>query len=290
MIRSTQALAKAIRVDALQMVHRASASHIGSSLSMVDLLAVLYGGVLRVDPARPDWPERDRFVLSKGHAAAAGYATLAEAGFFPIEWLDTYCQDGSKLPGHLTRGVPGVELSTGSLGHGLPVGAGMALAARADGSPARVFVLLSDGELDEGSNWEAILFAAHHGLENLVAIVDYNKIQSFGSVAEVHAASIRWPTSGARSAGPAARSTATTTPPSATRSAPFRTSQASRPLSSPTRSRARASASWKISLPGTTNRPTTSSLRRRWPNWSRSRRSRSEKYLRPGALRSGRTG
>jgi transketolase len=184
--RSTRAFAHDVRVRALQMVHRASASHIGSSLSMTDLLAVLYGGgILRVDPARPDWPERDRFVLSKGHAAAAGYATLAEAGFFPIEWLDTYCQDGSKLPGHLTRGVPGVELSTGSLGHGLPVGAGMALAARADGSPARVFVLLSDGELDEGSNWEAILFAAHHGLENLVAIVDYNKIQSFGSVADV---------------------------------------------------------------------------------------------------------
>jgi len=184
--RSTREFARDVRVRALRMVHRASASHIGSSLSMTDLLAVLYGGgILRVDPARPDWPERDRFVLSKGHAAAAGYATLAEAGFFPIEWLDTYCQDGSKLPGHLTRGVPGVELSTGSLGHGLPVGAGMALAARVDGAPARVFVLLSDGELDEGSNWEAILFAAHHGLDNLVAIVDYNKIQSFGSVAEV---------------------------------------------------------------------------------------------------------
>ena len=185
MARSTQELARAIRADALRMVYAASASHIGSSLSMVDLLAVLYGGVLRVDPTRPDWPERDRFVLSKGHAAAAGYATLAEVGFFPVELLATYCQDGSRLPGHLTRTVPGVELSTGSLGHGLPVGCGMALAARADGRPSRIFVLLSDGELDEGSNWEAILFAAHHGLDNLVAIVDYNKIQSFGSVAEV---------------------------------------------------------------------------------------------------------
>jgi transketolase len=167
------------------MVHRAYASHIGSSLSMADLLAVLYGGALHVDPAQPDWPERDRFILSKGHGAAAGYAALAEAGFFPTEWLETYCEDGSLLAGHLTRGAPGVEFSTGSLGHGLPVGAGVALAARADSSPARVYVLLSDGELDEGSNWEAILFAAHHKLDNLVAIVDYNKIQSFGSVAEV---------------------------------------------------------------------------------------------------------
>ena len=184
--RDTRAFARAVRAHALCMVHAVNASHIGSSLSMTDLLAVLYGGgVLRVRPAEPDWPQRDRFILSKGHAAAAAYATLAEAGFFPREWLATYCQDGSRLAGHLTHGVPGVEFSTGSLGHGLPVGAGMALAAKRDGSPARVFVMLSDGELDEGSNWEAILFAAHHGLDNLVAIVDYNKIQSFGTVAEV---------------------------------------------------------------------------------------------------------
>ncbi|HEX8727217.1 MAG TPA: transketolase [Ktedonobacterales bacterium] len=184
--RSTREFAQTVRAHALRMVHAANASHIGSSLSMTDLLAVLYGGgVLRVNPAEPEWPERDRFILSKGHAAASAYATLAEAGFFPTDWLATYCLDGSKLSGHLTRGVPGVELSTGSLGHGLPVGAGMALAARRDGRPWRTFVMLSDGELDEGSNWEAILFAAHHGLDNLVAIVDYNKIQSFGSVAEV---------------------------------------------------------------------------------------------------------
>src|SRR5260221_4144754 len=183
--RSTHELARRLRQDALRMVHRAKASHIGSSLSMCDLLAVLYGRVLHTDPARRDWPARDRFILSKGHGAAAGYAVLAEVGYFPIAWLDTYCQDGSKLAGHLSRGVPGVELSTGSLGHGLPVGAGMALAANADEAPYRVFVLLSDGELDEGSNWEAILFAAHHQLDNLVAIVDYNKIQSFGTVAEV---------------------------------------------------------------------------------------------------------
>jgi transketolase len=183
--RSSAAVARTLRAHALRMVHRASASHIGTCLSMADVLAVLYGSVLRVDPSRPNWVDRDRFILSKGHGAAIAYAALAEAGFFPVEWLDTYCQDGSKLAGHLTRGVPGIELSTGSLGHGLPVGCGMALAGKGDGAPYRVFVLLSDGELDEGSNWEAILFAPHHHLDNLIAIVDYNKIQSFGRVEEV---------------------------------------------------------------------------------------------------------
>jgi transketolase len=179
-------LAVKIRAHALRMVHRANASHIGTSLSMADLLAVLYSHVLRVDPERPDWLDRDRFILSKGHGAAIYYAVLAERGFFPIEWLDTYCRDGSKLAGHITRhGVPGVEVSTGSLGHGLPIGCGMALAGKREGRPYRVFVILSDGELDEGSNWEAILFAPQHQLDNLVAIVDYNKIQSFGTVKEV---------------------------------------------------------------------------------------------------------
>lgn len=179
-------LAKRIRADALRMVHRANASHVGTCLSMADLLAVLYGRVLRVDPSRPDWPDRDRFILSKGHGAAIVYAVLAERGFFPREWLDTYCRDGSRLGGHICHhGVPGVEISTGSLGHGLSVGCGMALAGKRDRRPYRVFVMLSDGELDEGSNWEPILFAPHHGLDNLVAVVDYNKIQSFGSVEEV---------------------------------------------------------------------------------------------------------
>ncbi|MDT4952903.1 MAG: transketolase [Acidobacteriota bacterium] len=179
-------LARRIRADALRMVHRASASHIGTCLSMADLLAVLYGRVLRIDPGRPDWPDRDRFILSKGHGAAIVYAALAERGFFPREWLDTYCQNGSRLGGHISsHNVPGVEVSTGSLGHGLPLGCGMALAGKHDGRPYRVFVMLSDGELDEGSNWESILFAPHHELDNLVAIVDYNKIQSFGSVSEV---------------------------------------------------------------------------------------------------------
>jgi len=178
-------LATQVRVSALRMVHRAKSAHIGSSLSMADLLAVLYGRALRVDPARPDWAERDRFLLSKGHASAGMYSVLAERGFFPKEWLDDFYLDGSHLGGHVTYGVPGVEASTGSLGHGLSIGCGMALAGKRDKQPYRVFVLLSDGECDEGSTWEAALFAAHHGLDNLVAIVDYNKIQSFGTVKEV---------------------------------------------------------------------------------------------------------
>jgi len=152
---------------------------------MADILAVLYGGILRVDPSKPSWPERDRFILSKGHAGAGVYAALAECGFFPVEKLDTHCGDGSDLSGHVShKGNPGVELSTGSLGHGLSVGAGMALGASLDGKAHRVVVLLSDGECDEGSNWEAILFAAHHRLDNLVVVIDYNKIQSLKPVAE----------------------------------------------------------------------------------------------------------
>ena len=184
--RNTKNLATKVRVHALYMTHRANASHVGTCFSTADILAVLYSGVLRVDPSRPDWPDRDRFVLSKGHAAAAVYAVLAECGFFSIEWLDTFCQDGSKLAGHITHhGVPGVEVSTGSLGHGLSIGCGIALAGKRDRRPYRVFVMLSDGECDEGSTWEAVLFAPHHRLDNLVAIVDYNKIQAFGTVKEV---------------------------------------------------------------------------------------------------------
>jgi transketolase len=179
-------LAVQIRRHVLQMTHRARSSHVGSCLSIADLLAVLYRRILRVDSGQPDWSERDRFLLSKGHAAAALYAVLAERGFFPLEWLETYCQNGSRLAGHIThQGVPGVEASTGSLGHGLPIGCGMALAGKRGKQLYRVFVMLSDGEMDEGSNWEAILFAAHHGLDNLIAILDYNKIQSFGTVKEV---------------------------------------------------------------------------------------------------------
>jgi len=152
---------------------------------MADIVAVLYGRILRKRHDDPNWPERDRFILSKGHAGAGIYAALAETGFFPVKWLKNHCAPGSKLCGHVSHiGIPGVELSTGSLGHGLSVGAGMAYAAKIDQKSFRVFVLLSDGECDEGSNWEAILFAAHHHLGNLVAIVDYNKLQSLGPPSE----------------------------------------------------------------------------------------------------------
>jgi transketolase len=182
----TVALAKKIRVQTARMIHRAKSSHLGSSYSMADLLAVLYGRILRIDPKRPEAAERDRFVLSKGHACAALYAVLAERRFFPKEWLEDFYQDGARLAGHATHvGVPGVEVSTGSLGHGLPIACGMALTGKRDGCGYRVFAMLSDGECDEGSTWEAALFAGHHRLDNLIAIVDYNKIQSLGTVKEV---------------------------------------------------------------------------------------------------------
>jgi len=167
------------------MVHRVNASHIGGSLSMADLLAVLYTDVLRVRPMEPLWPERDRFILSKGHCCSIVYAALAERGFFPTAELETFGRNGSRLMAHISHKVPGVEFSTGSLGHGLPFGCGKALAAKKQGRSWRVFVMLSDGELDEGSNWEAILFAPQHRLDNLVAIVDYNKLQSLGFVSDV---------------------------------------------------------------------------------------------------------
>jgi transketolase len=152
---------------------------------MADLVACLYWGALRIAPTNPEWLERDRFILSKGHGAALIYAALAERGFFAVSELDSYCQDGSRLTGHITSGVPGVELSSGALGHGLPVGCGLALAAKREGQASRTFVLASDGELDEGSNWEAILFAPQHHLDNLTLIIDYNGIQSFGTTKDI---------------------------------------------------------------------------------------------------------
>jgi len=179
-------IAKEIRKKVLKMFFDSQTAHIGSSLSEVDILTILYSKILSIDPKNPTAEDRDRFLLSKGHGAAGLYATLAQRGFFPEETLDTYCQDGGKLPGHSTRNcVPGVEVSTGSLGHGLPMGCGMALAGKRDSKKYRVFVLLSDGECDEGSNWEAALFASHHKLDNLIVIIDYNKLQAFGRTNEV---------------------------------------------------------------------------------------------------------
>jgi len=155
-------------------------------MSIADILATLYGGdIINFNPKNPHDEERDRFILSKGHAGAAIYACLAECGFMSREILKTHYQDGSLLSGHVShKGIAGVELSTGSLGHGLGVGAGMAKALKLKGGESKVFVLLSDGECDEGTVWEAALFANHHRLDNLVAIIDYNKIQSLGSISE----------------------------------------------------------------------------------------------------------
>ena len=181
---NTIELAKNIRKHVLRMTSKGKSSHVGSALSIADILAVLYSN-MNVNPKKPLDPKRDRFILSKGHAGAAVYAVLAELGFFSKEILDTHYQDGSILSGHVShKGVPGVEFSTGSLGHGLSVASGFALAAKRKSLNFKSYVLLSDGELDEGSNWEAILFAPHHNLDNLTCIVDYNKLQSLTSVKE----------------------------------------------------------------------------------------------------------
>lgn len=183
-MQETTSLARNIRCSVLRMVHHARASHVGSALSIADILAVLYGKVMQIDPDDPQKTTRDRFILSKGHACAAVYAVLAEQGFIPKDLLGTYGNDFSPLMNHVSHKVPGVEFSSGALGHGLPFGVGKALAAKAGASPWRVFVLLSDGEMDEGSNWEAMMFAAHHELDNLAAIIDYNKLQSLDTIAD----------------------------------------------------------------------------------------------------------
>lgn len=175
--------AREIRRQVLKMIVSARASHIASSFSIVELLVYLYEQVLQVDPSFK--PERDRFILSKGWGVSTLYAILARKGFFKKNLLDTYCKDGSKFIGATTRDVPGIEVRTCSMGHGLPIGVGMALATRLLKNPGRIFVLLSDGECDEGSTWEAILQAGHHKLDNLIAIIDYNKLQSFGLVKDI---------------------------------------------------------------------------------------------------------
>lgn len=175
-------MATEIRVAILQQAKRANVGHIGSCLSIADIMAALYGRVL---DGAPDDIERDRFILSKGHAALALYGTLNVAGLLADEVLGTYCEDGTVLGGHPEHALPGVELSTGSLGLGLSWGAGLALGARLRASRSRVFVLVSDAELNEGSLWEAVMFAAHHRLANLVAIVDANGQQAFGYTRDV---------------------------------------------------------------------------------------------------------
>ena len=182
----SEALALKIRQHAIEMVHATHASHIAAILSVTDLVAVLYADILRVTPAEPEWAERDRFVLSKGHAGVSVYAALAEQGFFPVEELSRYYTDGSPYSGHVShKGVPGVEFSTGSLGHGVCVAAGMALAGKKSGAAYRVYAIVGDGECNEGSVWEMALFAKQYRLGNLTVLVDRNHMQAMGRCEDV---------------------------------------------------------------------------------------------------------
>ena len=178
-------IARSIRKSVLECHYKSKSSHIGSGFSCVDVLTVLYGGWLNISPDSIKDPNRDRFILSKGHAAATYYATLAEYGFIPKKWLQSYCQFGSKLGGHVSHTVPGVEFSSGSLGHGLPAGVGMALGAKRARKDYRIVVLMSDGEMDSGANWEAIIMAAGKKLANLLVIVDRNKLQAMGFTEDI---------------------------------------------------------------------------------------------------------
>ena len=178
-IEELKNIAQSCRKDVLKMVHSSREGHLGGAFSCIDILTALYFDAMRVRPERPDWPSRDRFILSKGHACFALYAALAKRGFYPVETLDSVSESGTVFGGHPDKGtVPGVDASTGSLGHGLPIGAGMALAGKRDREDYRVFVLLGDGECQEGSVWEAAMFAAANRLDNLTAIIDANSLQA----------------------------------------------------------------------------------------------------------------
>ncbi len=176
-----------MRRQAFQMVYEAQLGHPGGDFSAIDVMATLYFGVLRFDPKRPDWAERDRFIMSKGHATGALYTALCAAGYFPEDWLKTYMQPQSRLNGHPNRNyLPGVETNTGPLGHGMPVALGVAIAGQITNSDFRTFVLTGDGELQEGSNWEAAMTAGHRGLANLTLIVDRNRLQQGAGTEETN--------------------------------------------------------------------------------------------------------
>jgi len=180
-VTELEAIARRVRGRLVEMSHKARAPHLGSALSCVDILVAAYWGSMRISPEHPLDDDRDRLILSKGHASSALYAVLAERGFFPQQWLSTYGQSGSRLAEHMGPGcVPGIEAATGSLGHGLSLGVGMALAGRIKARSYRVCLLLSDGECNEGSVWEAAMFAAAQKLSRIVAIVDYNRWQATG--------------------------------------------------------------------------------------------------------------
>ncbi|MGH3055061.1 MAG: transketolase [Gaiellaceae bacterium] len=188
-IQELQAIARALRRHIVMMIAAANSGHPGGSLSAVEIISALYfGGVLRHDPKRPAWPDRDRFILSKGHGAPALYAALAERGYFPVSELLSLRQVDSRLQGHPAQGLaPGVEASTGSLGQGLSIGIGHALAARLDGKPYRTYVLMGDGECQEGQVWEAAMTAGNYELASLTAIVDANRFQLDGAVEDINA-------------------------------------------------------------------------------------------------------
>jgi transketolase len=177
---------RALRRRIVEVLEKAGRGHVGSSLSLVEIIRVLFDDIMRYDPARPDWADRDRFILSKGHGCLALYVLLAEKGFFPEEELWKFCRTDGILGGHPEASkIPGVEASTGALGHGLSIGVGMALAAKMDRKSHRVFVVTGDGEINEGTVWEAALAAAKHKLSNLTVLIDYNKMQSYGPTREI---------------------------------------------------------------------------------------------------------
>lgn len=185
-VRNLELIAARCRRNVVRMIETGNSGHLGGALSAIDLIAALYFDIMNVDPARPDWPDRDRFLLSAGHKAMGQYAVLAERGFFDADLLDTYGAMKTALGGHPDmHKLPGVEGNTGALGHGLSISVGMALGLRLAGSSARIFTLMGDGELPEGSNWEAAAAAAHHKVDSLVAIVDNNDMQISGRVGDV---------------------------------------------------------------------------------------------------------
>lgn len=184
-IQFLQEMARKVRIDSLKAIHKAKSGHPGGSLSAADILTVLYFYKMRINPKSPKWPDRDRFILSKGHAAPAAFAVLAHRGFFPLEDLDTLRKIDGKLEGTVNINTPGGDMTVGSLGQYLSVGIGMALAGRIDKKDYKVYILLGDGELQEGQVWEAAMSAAHYKLGNLIAILDNNKVQQTGKTEEI---------------------------------------------------------------------------------------------------------
>lgn len=186
LVKDLAETARQLRIESLKMIHRRGQGHPGGSLSCAEIMAALYFHQLRIDPAKPDWEERDRFILSKGHASAILYVALAKRGFFPVEELETWGHIGGRIQGHPDRlKTPGVDMSAGCLGHGISIGAGLCLAARLKCLDHRTYVLAGDGECQAGVIWEGAMLAAKYKLSRLVAIVDYNEVQLDGTVQEI---------------------------------------------------------------------------------------------------------